>query len=144
MTTTPPTTEELTEAAATAAEFDTQRSCWWNSCNHMCRYDDAPEFQANEVPAYASLGSMCWGTLLELALLHTLRPCKDCGGVVLYKSGYQIACCSCFGDSDRQCEDCENGGCKNCAENMNLPDAITRWNLWYGDTGAAGRVEVIG
>lgn len=139
-----PDAAELAEAARTAAEFDRQRSCWWNHSNHMCRYDDRPIFRATEVPAYASLGAMCWADLHELSLLHTLRPCKDCGATVLHKGAYQIACCSCFGATDAKCEDCQDSGCKNCAENMNLPDAITRWNLHYGDSGAVGRVEVIG
>ena len=32
----------------------------------------------------------------------------------------------------------------NCAHHMNLPDAITRWNIIYGDAGPVGRVQVLG
>lgn len=39
---------------------------------------------------------------------------------------------------------CKNGGCGNCAENMNLEDAITKWNLNYGDDGPRGMVAVLG
>lgn len=132
-------TDSLT---ALAAEFDRQRDCRWNFTN-LPRDYNSEEFFATDVPKFASLGDQCWGTILELALLHTLRPCKVCGGAFLYKSGYKIACCSCFGDHEG-CKECRDGGCGNCAENMNLPDAITRWNLNYGDAGARGRVVVIG
>lgn len=141
-----PPSKEVSPAAvqhveAIAQEFDRQRSCWWNFC-HLKSDCDAPDLGAREVSEYASLGGQCWGTLQELALLHTLRPCKDCGGDFLYKSGFQIGCCSCLGEWD-DCDECEES-CGNCAENMNLPDAITRWNLCYGDKGERGRVQVIG
>jgi hypothetical protein len=129
-------------AEALAVEFDKHRHCGWNNSHIESDYD-GEVLQASKVPQYASLGSQCWGTLQELALLHTLRPCKECGSEFLYKSAFQIACCSCLGDRD-DCEDCKAGGCGNCAENMNLQDAITKWNLHYGDDGARGRVEVIG
>lgn len=143
--------EDLAAVMAFAAEFDRRRSCWWNSMNHACRYDDVPEFHAGQIPEFASLGGQCYGTLLELAMCHTLRPCKACGSDHLYKSNYQIACCSCFGDVE-SCEerkDDEEDGeegerCCCSAENMNLPDAITLWNLQYADDGPVGRVVVCG
>jgi hypothetical protein len=137
------TQHTITEAMALADEFDKQRDCWWNSCHSLCEYHEQPEFTARDIPEFASLGGDCYGTLRELALLHTLRPCKDCGGDILYKSNYQISCCSCFGEHE-DCEDCQDGGCRNFAENMNLPDAITRWNLHHGDDGPRGRVQVVG
>jgi len=137
------TSRALVRAEVVALEFDKQRDCGWNSSNNMCRYDDAPEYCAADVKPYASLGDQCHGTLHELALLHTLRPCKDCGSDHLYFGYYKVACCSCLGDRD-ECEDCQDGGCGNCAENMNLPDAITRWNLHHGDNGTRGRVTCIG
>jgi hypothetical protein len=130
-------------ALALADEFDQARRCDWNSRKKLCEYHDQPNFRATEIPEFASLGYQCWGTLRELALLHTLRPCKECGNDTLYKHGYGIGCCSCLGDQD-DCEDCNNGGCTCYAENGNLPDAITRWNLCYGDSGERGRVQVVG
>ena len=150
---------KVEKAEAQAQEFDRQRNCSWNY-DHLRLDRNAPDFSALKVPRYASLGGQCWGTLEELALLHTLRPCKDCGSTILYKSNFQIACCSCFGEDECEnrdvdeadaAEDAANGvtetpeeGCHNCAENMNLRDAITRWNILYGDNGERGRVEVVG
>ena len=143
MKTHPPTNESVAEAAKLADEFDQQRHCGWNSSQNLCEYHDQPEYQATDIPEFASLGAQCHGTLRELALLHTLRPCRECGGDTIYKSNYQISCCSCFGDHE-DCEDCQDGGCQSFAENANLPDAITRWNLIYGDDGQRGRVQVLG
>lgn len=137
-----PLSTVIESAESLAQEFDRQRHCGWNNSNVPSDYN-SPDFAASIIPAYASLGNQCWGTVQELALLHTLRPCKTCGGDTLYKSGYQIACCSCLGDQD-DCEDCKHGGCHSFAENMNLPDAITKWNLHFGDAGERGRVQVIG
>lgn len=139
----PPSGSSVSEAMQLADLFDRQRHCWWNSSQNLCEYRDQPEYRATEIPEFASLGDQCWGTLRELALLHTLRPCKHCGGDTLYKSAYQIGCCSCLGDQD-DCKECQSGGCRSFAENMNLPDAITKWNLHYGDDGARGRVVVLG
>lgn len=148
-----PTPDMIASAIALANEFDTERNCGWNSGKSLCEYHDQPEYAATDFPEFQSLGPQCHGTLRELALLHTLRPCKDCGSDTLYASNYQIACCSCFGDPDaceNREEDIENGDdpeercCCNCAENMNLPDAITRWNLFHGDDGPRGRVQVVG
>lgn len=143
-----PTT--IAEAMAIAAEFDKQRSCWWNDGNVPRDYLQL-DYRATDFPETASLGDCCWGDLMELALLTTLRPCR-CGNTRLYKSGYQIACCQCFGDGDVECDDCrkerkEGDGpadCGACAENMNLRDAITLWNLRYSADGPAGQVEVVG
>ena len=141
------TPADLERVEALAQEFDRQRHCGWNCDNVRSDYD-APDFEASDVPPYASLGAQCTATLQELALLHTLRRCKDCGSEFLYKSAYQIACCSCFGEDEcreREEEKAEGmEGCHNCATNMNLPDAITRWNLHHGDQGERGRVQVIG
>jgi len=141
------TTSVITEAdlrrvEQLACEFDAHRNCGWNFLRFSSAGDDAV-ISAADVPAYASLGAGCWGTLQEIALLHTLRPCKTCGGEYLHKSNYQIGCCDCLGGRD-ECEECTDGGCCNLAENMNLPDAITRWNLLYGDDGPKGRVQVLG
>lgn len=93
----------IPELQELADEFDRQRNCGWNNSNIPSDYD-APDFQASKVPEFYSLGSQCFGTLQELAPLHTLRPCRNCGGDFLYKSNFQIACCSCFGDRD-ECDD---------------------------------------
>jgi hypothetical protein len=137
-----PLSTTIESAKSLAQEFDRHRHCGWNSSNVPSDYN-SPDFDASNIPEFASLGNQCSGTIQELALLHTLRPCKACGGDILYKSNYQISCCSCFGDQD-DCEDCKQGGCRSFAENMNLTDAITRWNLHFGDTGERGRVQVIG
>lgn len=143
----------LADAMTLADEFDKQRHCGWNSGQRLCEYHEQKEYRATEIAEFRSLGDQCYGTLRELALLHTLRPCKDCGSDTLYKSNWQVSCCSCFGDSElceNRKEDIENGEdpddrcCCNCAENANLPDAITRWNLHYGDDGPRGRVQVLG
>lgn len=149
----PPPPSEVSAAIALADEFDKQRHCGWNSSQNLCEYHNQPEYDATDIPEFRSLGDQCRGTLRELALLHTLRPCRTCESDTLYKSNYQVSCCACFGDPE-QCEnrkeDIENGedpderGCCDCAENANLPDAITRWNLHYGDSGTRGRVQVIG
>lgn len=137
------TADQLADAILLADAFDTARHCGWNSSQRLARCTGSPVFSADEVPPFDSLGDQCHGTLLELALLHTLRPCKKCGGDVLYKHGYGIGCCSCLGDHD-DCEDCQDGGCRCYAENANLPDAITRWNLEYGNDGPRGKVTVLG
>lgn len=136
-----PSDDDLKAAMDLADEFDRQRHCGWNNGQNLCEYREQPVYQATDIKQISSLGWQCWGTPRELALLHTLRPCKHCGGDTLFKSNYQIGCCSCLGDD---CEDCQEGGCQNLAENANLPDAITRWNLHYGDEGPRGRVEVVG
>lgn len=136
-------TEKIKAAQARAAEFDRRRHCGWNNRERLCEYGE-PEFCATDFLEFASLGPHCYGTILELALLWTLRPCKQCGGDTLYKSSYQIGCCSCLGDQD-DCTDCQfEGKCRSFAENANLPDAITKWNLQYGDGGEPGRVLVCG
>lgn len=137
-----PSPEEIHEALALADRFDQARHCGWNNSENLCEYG-VPEFTADMFPEFRSLGSQCYGSLRELALMATLRPCKECGGDTLFKSSYQIGCCSCLGSQD-DCRDCQDGGCRAFIENANLPDAITAWNNIHGDDGPRGRVEVIG
>lgn len=154
----PPTPhpDQIREAIATAEEFDRRRDCGWNSL-HRDRLSTDPEeayvYTASMIPEFASLGSQCHATIIELALLSTLRPCAHCGNDIIFKGYYQLACCSCLGDGCDDCaeahqdehgEDC-GGGCDAIAENMNLPDAITKWNLTIAKKDAPrGLVTVCG
>lgn len=136
-----PFPKTITEAMAIAAEFDRERHCRWNF-SHVPRNPLPPDdvdYCATDFPETASLGDACWGDLMELALLTTLRPCK-CGSDHLYKSNHQIACCECFGEDGCR----EETDCHQCAENMNLRDAITLWNLRFAADGPPGKVQVIG
>ena len=144
--------EYIAEAQKLAALFDKQRHCGWNSMQDFSEYYGEDTFTARNLPAFASLGSQCHGTIIELALLQTLRPCKHCGADTIFKGGYMLSCCSCLGDGCEDCaeaskseegEDC-GGGCDSYAENANLQDAITKWNIQYGDDGTTGRVQVVG
>lgn len=137
--------EKIRRCIRLAAEFDRRRDCHWNfhGLEAGNRYD--PDvYAATDLPQFKALGSMCYGSVLDLALLSTLRPCRKCGGDTLYKSGFQISCCSCFGQEG--CPECEDGQatCNAYAENMNLPDAITRWNLLNAKATRRGLVQVIG
>lgn len=144
-----PTPEAIEEALDFARRFDAARHCGWNSSNHACQYGE-PEYKAHTIPAFASLGANCTATLRELALLQTLRPCRDCGSTTLYAHNYAVSCCDCFGDEDdcsnvREAREAgeEDTGCHNAATNANLPDAITRWNLNYATTGPSGQCQII-
>lgn len=149
-----PSQREIDEAIALAEKFDLHRDCGWNSLFQICsKSHEGDTFTAYQIPAFASLGGQCHGTLLELALLHTLRPCAHCGNDIIFKGGWMLSCCSCLGDG---CDDCAEahqdedgqdcgGGCDNIAENMNLPDAITKWNLTIAKQDAPkGLVKVCG
>lgn len=134
---------DVSEAKELADAFDRRRDCGWNSFQRLCEDRNQTEYKATDIPDFKSLGYGCYSTIRELSMLHTLRPCRECGGEMLYKSNYQISCCSCFG-SHEDCEDCQAGGCQSFVENANLPDAITAWNMIYGDAGERGRVKVLG
>lgn len=146
----PPYPTTAAEALAIAAEYDRQRDCYWNN-THLPDDYGHPRLCARDFPEFASLGGSCHATLLELALLSTLRPCKHCGSDHIFFGYYKVSCCSCLdesgcrdcrGEPDDDGESCES--CQSLAINMNLPDAITLWNLKYADDGPTGRVVACG
>lgn len=128
--------QEIALALIFAELFDTKRHCGWNddkfSGASIAKEFSDDEYRASDIREFASMGSQCHATILELALLKTLEPCKDCGGDHLYVGDYSVACCSCAGPYNDPCEDCQDGGCRNYIENANLQDAITAWNLHHG------------
>lgn len=128
---------QITAALEFAQIYDKKRHCGWNDSAFSGSRGIRSQFPedivcARDIPEFASMGGGCHGTILELALLTTLEPCKECGGDYLYAGDYWVACCTCAGPMEEPCEDCQDGGCRNYIENSNLQDAITAWNLTYG------------
>jgi len=135
--------QEIQMARVFAELFDLKRHCGWNNDKfygeRIAKVFSDEKHRASDILEYRSMGSQCHGTILELALLKTLEPCKDCGGDHLYVGDYSVACCSCAGPMSDPCEDCQDGGCRNYIENANLQDAITAWNLHNGEGSSARR-----